>query len=529
MMAHILLFSLLNFIKVSPLMIVAFVSIVGILIFLYFTSEVMSKKVILFITLIVVIAFLVINCFIVLKNQPLQLKFRLAFMPLQQEVQSTDQRWQGEVFWSMVAQQLQQMVGDLAAVLSSDYLDEIINVDSLKIPEYVNRFNERIKTEYYLTGEVADQQFVYQFIKNEDQSVIFGDAVILEPKKFPQLSMVICNEIMDYFEMTPLGSAHKFREVTIESYQKFITAKEHYQNARFENAIQVAGEAIAADSNLVEAYLLAGKSNFELALEKRKQGEVPVELFEKSREFFEETIRLDSTNSEAFTFLGEYYVYSERWSLAEEALSLAYQLNPNFARIYLSLSLLHDSRYRKLGFKNEEQLYKRAIFMNPCYEDAYLMLSDYYLYANNRKDAVRVLKKYLKINPNSVRSLMALGKMYLVRNEMLKIVEVFNRVLELEPDNSDAYYNLGILYYNSKDYENAENFFKRALAIDNHLNSHLYLAYIYEEQGKLEEAIKHLRYRIRYRKGRDDEFAEEARKHLYNLIHQDSTVTETQK
>ena len=176
----------------------------------------------------------------------------------------------------------------------------------------------------------------------------------------------------------------------------------------------------------------------------------------------------------------------------------------------------------QLGYENEEQLFRKAIFFNPCYEDAYLMLSDLYLFENKRQQAIEVLQRILEINPDSVPVLMALGKIYLIRNDILKIIEVFNRVIELEPGNSDAYYNLGILYYNSEDYDNAEKFLKRAVAIDNHLNSHLYLAYLYEIKGEQEIAIEHLRDRIRYRKGLDDEFAEEARKCLFDLIHGDS-------
>ena len=208
--------------------------------------------------------------------------------------------------------------------------------------------------------------------------------------------------------------------------------------------------------------------------------------------------------------------------MAEKCLIKAYQLSPQNPRLYLTISRLHDFRYKKLGFKNEEQLFKKAIFVNPCYEDAYLMLSDFYLFENKRKRAIEVLEQILDINPNSVPVLMALGKIYLVRNDILKIIEVFNRVIKLDPNNADAFYNLGILYYNSKDYVNAEKFLKRAVAINNHLNSHLYLAYLYELKGEKEKAIEHLRDRIRYRKGLDDEFAEQARKRLFDLMHSDS-------
>ena len=57
------------------------------------------------------------------------------------------------------------------------------------------------------------------------------------------------------------------------------------------------------------------------------------------------------------------------------------------------------------------------------------------------------------------------------------------------------------------------------------MNAHLYLAYLYDVQGKKEKAIEHLRERIRQRKGLDDEFAEEARKRLFDLVHGDSILS----
>ena len=62
-------------------------------------------------------------------------------------------------------------------------------------------------------------------------------------------------------------------------------------------------------------------------------------------------------------------------------------------------------------------------------------------------------------------------------------------------------------------------FFEKAIEIDNHLNSHLYMAYIYELRGDMDNAVKHLRLRIRHKTGPDDEFAEEARKHLFKIMH----------
>ncbi|MDQ7051953.1 MAG: hypothetical protein Q9P14_03285 [candidate division KSB1 bacterium] len=54
--------------------------------------------------------------------------------------------------------------------------------------------------------------------------------------------------------------------------------------------------------------------------------------------------------------------------------------------------------------------------------------------------------------------------------------------------------------------------------LGNHRDSRLYLAKIAEKHGRLEEAIEYLRQRIRLKTGENDVYAEEARRHLFELM-----------
>lgn len=507
----------------SPILLVIFVSVIFILIYLYHTSELMNKKKLITILIIVIFLLVLTNLLIIRQNRPPKVKFRLTLVPVQSDSTSTPLSWMGNALSTMITRQLQHSVADQAIVSPIDWTQAVVQIDSIHYSDYLKKLNNRIKAEYILISELSGKELslnlTYQMIQAPSGAVIINRSILLDPQKLPDISSEICNEILSYFKMDLKIEKTVVRYTSPNAYQKYLAGKGFYEDKKYQFAIDFALQAMSADSGLVEAYRLIGKCYFMIALEKKNKGNSPVEEFEKAREWLSQAVAIDSSCDEAYNFLGEYYIYNERWSLAEQMLIKAYHLNPNNPRLYLSLSRLHQSRYQKLGFKNEKQLFDHSIFVNPCYEDAYLMLSDYYLFENKREQAIRVLEKILEINPKSVPVLMALGKIYLVKNEILKIVKIYNRVLEFEPDNSDAYYNLGILYYNSKDYDNAEKFLKRALSIDNHLNAHLYLAYLYETKGEYDHAIEHLRKRIRYRKGLDDEFAEEARKHLFKLLH----------
>ncbi len=515
-----------NLLTSSPILLIIFISIIFILLFLYKTSELINKKKLGWMLVMVILLFIFSNILIFIKNQPPKVSFRLSFFPLQTEPNLTRSTWIGKALLTMTTQEMQNSVLNQAIVSPVEWTEFIFKIDSANNLNYLKRLSQNIQAEYFLISKLSGDKFApkltYQMVQaNSGEAVINGEAT-LSPEKLPQISIQMSNEILKYFQIKPKKEVKFFTFISHDAYQKYLNGQNSYRQKKYQFALEQAQQAIAMDSSMVDAYLLTGKIWFMIGLDKKKKGDSPIEEFERAREWLSRTVELHSTRDEAYAFLGEYYIYRERWSLAEQMLVKAYQLNPNNPRLYLTFSRLHKFRYQKLGFKNEEQLFKHAIFINPCYEDAYLMLADYYLFENEREKAIRVLEQFLEINPDSVPVLMALGKVYLVRREIFKIIEIYNRVIALDPNNSDAFYNLGILYYNSEDYENAEKFLRRAIAIDNHLNANLYLAYLYEIKGDYDKAIEYLRRRIRYRKGLDDEFAEEARKHLFKLLHVDS-------
>ena len=517
----------------SPLLLIILLSLLAIVIYFYRSSELMSRKTLIRLIVAFVLIFVFVNSWIIFKNRPPRMNFRLTFIPLPTDLDVHESEWMGEALWTMIAKNLQASVEDDAIISPAEWLSDIAGMDSVYHGNDSKIFDHSDKNEYLLFGKLGLSKshpiLKVELVRASNRSIEISDSLHLNLHELPELSAQMSRRILSYFGLNLKETDSHRSLVAPQSYQDYIKAQRFFRDRDFALAINSAQQAIAVDSNLIDAYLLAGKSYFMAGVKRKELGESPVEEFESARDWLSRTIALDSTQSEAYVFLGEYYIYQERWSIAEEMLSRAYHLNPNIPRLYLALSRLHEFRFKKLGFANEEALFKRAIFIDLRYEDGYLALADHYLFDNRRQSAISVLEHYLAIDPNSVPALMALGKIYLVRNDIIKIIEIFNRVLELQPDNADAFYNLGILYYNTEDYETAEQFFLRAIDLNNHLNANLYLAYLYEAKGDYDKAIEYLRRRIRFRKGPDDEFAEEARKHLFKLMHRDSAATDLNK
>ncbi len=510
-----------------PVFVVIFVSAILILIYLYKTSEMMNKKILTWLIVSFSVIFIAATVFHLLKNRSPQLEFRLIVFPIQKSTTSDEIDWRSQAIWDMLTEELSRSVGDRAVVSPVEWTAALTGTDTSQNFNYFRNVSYKIGGDHFLIGQQKIENDVpglyWMLVHTENGESVLNGAFTLTVEKLPDYTQQVSKKILDNFDMEAAGIPTVINLIEQDNYKKYLDAQDRFNQKKYAEAAQMAEEVVSADFSFMAGFMLSGKSWFMAALDKKKTGESPVEEFEKARSIFSKIIEMDSSQAEALAYLGEYYVYQERWSLAEENLLKAFRTNPNLPRLYLTLSRLHSFRYEKIGFDNEEELFQRAIFINPCYEEAYLMLADYYLFENKRAKAIETLERYSKIDPNSVPTLIALGKIYLVRNEILKIIEIFNKVIELEPNNSDAYYNLGILYYNSKEFETSEKLLQRAIAIDNHLNAHLYLAYLYEAKGDYEKAIEHLRTRIRHRKGLDDKFAEEARKHLYKLMHQDST------
>jgi tetratricopeptide (TPR) repeat protein len=233
-----------------------------------------------------------------------------------------------------------------------------------------------------------------------------------------------------------------------------------------------------------------------------------LDLLEKDNAFQAVTLKLRFNLS----------VVQGSWNRSEALIKKVFSLNPNEASLYFLAARLHPSRFRALGFKNREQLYKRAIALNPAFVKAYLALGDLYYFRQNMEKSETVYRDLLRINPESVDALLALGKIYLYRGETVQLIETYERLLKNRPENPEVIYNLGIAYYNQNLYDRAIQLFQMAGDQYRVSDAFYYLGVIFMKLNRTEEAVESFRRRIDLRHGQDDFYANEAVKFLYQLL-----------
>jgi len=512
---------------------VALLAVCFIIYYLYKSSDFFTERVFNVSAIITVSLFLTTNLILWLSQRPTDQKQRLAIFPIDVSECVENDKWMGWAISEAVGDYFQRGTTSEFIIYPVDWLQPIINSDSLKFESYLKSFSSRVRIDYYFSGSLLHQDNSYYLQYHLHSSDKLIDSARMK---------IDCNDHYFGLNIARRIKSHLREEIEINGSNRqnieqlplknYILGKFALLADSASQAIEYLELATKYDSSFSRSFTYLAAANLQLGLKAKKSGHSSIQFYKSAKNCLEIAQKLNRSDSQNNIFYAKYYILMEKWNHAETILRQLITQDPNNPYSYLYLTQLHPSRYMDLDFKNEEELLRHALYLFPGFVEAAISLSDYYYnYLQDSKKAIEILQQMLTINPNQIAILTSLGKLYIAANQALPVMTTFKKIIEIDPLNSGVYYNLGIFYYNSEDYETALKLFKRAIKIDNHLDSHLYLAYIYEKMHKTEEshlkrkehlnkAIEHLRIRIRNRRGQDDLYAETARKHLFYLLHQ---------
>ncbi|RMG62858.1 MAG: tetratricopeptide repeat protein [Calditrichaeota bacterium] len=254
---------------------------------------------------------------------------------------------------------------------------------------------------------------------------------------------------------------------------------------------------------------------------KNRENQPWVRLLREAQAGLLEMARRDTaaalTNVRLNLMIGEAFLTEEKFDQAEPFLKQAYALDPYDAEVLEDLVLLHPSRYQDLGFADRNALYEYLLTVCPLDEDALIDFGDQKLifgpHLGSRSLRARdFLQHYLEMVPTSARAWNLMGKYYYLTLDRKKALEAFFRADSLDPHNPVIKFNIGATYFHQNRLEEAERYFKEAIALDDYLDAHLYLGEIYRRRGDCRRALAEYRYRVRHKTGEDDYYALQAMK-----------------
>jgi tetratricopeptide (TPR) repeat protein len=522
-------FENLNLPEITPVILILWAVCIFVVGYFYWHAPKKSRVRLVTILSVISTLFFFIWLYFWYQSRPPFTPVRIAVFPFVEQTNESDPiTWRSIALSEISTNYLNAINSEKLLAYQIDWIYTVANRDSLTLPIYVLDFSKRIKLDYAVLGRIVKKspelEVDFQLYRLVNKELLLNQTMTMKSGEFDELSKrltdVILGKVLGSEYRGNIGnSINSDTQLT-----NYFTARFSHLTEKGEPAVRFAELAVKEDSVSVICLNFLAELYLKRGFEKKNQGESPLDDFRSVKLILLKALSLEENQSTSLRLLAELYLLNKKWNQAETYLRRALKANPLDPQIYFDLIQLHPSRYKSLGYKNEKQLLKRAIYINPCYLKARLTLAKYYFRKNRQDLAIKAVKDLLRINPHSVEGLMELGRYYIAQKDVLNLLPTFEKVIQLDPNNADAYYNLGIVYYHSKDYDTAIRFFERAIQLGNHLDSHLYLAYIYELRGEMETAIEHLRIRIKQRTSQDDKFAEEARKHLFQIMSQSGVI-----
>jgi tetratricopeptide (TPR) repeat protein len=461
---------------------------------------------------------------------PAKVRPRLAIFPLIDFSFNDEKSWLGWAISDHAGQCIQNTCKNSFQIVPPEWVWEAMDPDSAVDPDYLVQYAHRIHLDYVLIGGLFADCLAcpveWQFIDVKKDSAVIIKKTDLDTLNEISTGAVLAHDVCSFLNNGPFMPVPT-PEKSIAQYT--ILIKHALAIRHFDQALSLAEKALIEDSTDVLVRSLYARSQLEVGIGQNSRGHSGDFHLAMARQSALNTLKTDSSNSEIYRIIGKVHVMNKFWDKAEKALTRALSCDPDNFRVYLDLTSLHSSRIKKLGFSNEEQLYRTAIGINPCFVEGRLRLAEYFYFNNLPVRSRQVIDELLDIDPRSMDGLLFLGKIAMAANDTTQIRAVYKKLLNMDPQNPIAFYNLGVYFFNSGDMEHAEESFNNAVRYGNYADAHLYLGQIYEKKGLIQQAIAEYRLRIRLKNGNEDPYLTKARTRLYQLTHPDSVSTDRDK
>jgi len=485
---------------------------------------------------------------------------RLAFFPLIINNQPKANKWISIAVPDFANEHLRDFKTSNALIYPLEWLFESVSLDSVGTVETILDFSKKINLDYIVYGvaeidgdNIKMKTTFRELLKDEqiDRLQINNQVTFVLKDLYTESQKIV----IDFLKFTDIDfqirDIHTDRLPATNVLISYYQGMELFFEKDYNKTLQILRKMSQDEINNIKTLRMFGMALSEQTFRKREKDKkeskengkgprddviVMIEEnanreFEIAETYLDRAINLDTLDDRSHAAMGWHFIQREKWWPAQKKLLRAIQLNPQnvFAKLYASW--LHHSRHEEMGFKDEGEILEDALELNSASIEIRIKLSNFIslynaTYSEEGERALNLLKEAIEINPYHEDALMSLSLLYQVRGDPVNALDIYSRILMINPKNSNAYYNMGILLFAEGDIDESEELFRRSIILSNHLDAHLYLAYILEKKGDLGEAFWHYRHRILNRQGNDDEYYKEAARQLrrYSPVEIDAEV-----
>ncbi len=183
----------------------------------------------------------------------------------------------------------------------------------------------------------------------------------------------------------------------------------------------------------------------------------------ESEKWFLKAIEINPNNVELYTDLGKLYRNMDQQDKAEAVFKKSIDIDPTYDLTYsYGLGFLYFDQKR---FLESEQMFLKALELNPRSEMAHMGLGDLYREMGRYEESEKRYQEAFAINPQS-ESYLGLGWLYIHEKRYEEAVEVLHLYLKNIREKGEVYYTMGHAYVGLENFDKARNAFTRAVELN---------------------------------------------------------------
>lgn len=211
---------------------------------------------------------------------------------------------------------------------------------------------------------------------------------------------------------------------------------------------------------------------------------------------FEEAVKLDGKNAQAYRAQGMTLEKLRTLDKAEEAYKMATTVKPDYVEAYFQLGYLQLSRKK---YEEGQTSFKKVIQINPGFQEgkaqeylklAYLKQGTAYYRQRNYPKAAAEYEAATQIDPSDATAFYNLGLMQKLARKYSAAEQAFETAVDLDPDYGKAHRALGDLYEDTGKNSSAVSAYLKAIKADDTDNtSRRKLASVYQKINQNDQAI----------------------------------------
>lgn len=170
------------------------------------------------------------------------------------------------------------------------------------------------------------------------------------------------------------------------------------------------------------------------------------------------------------------------------------RLNYNLGNEYLTMSFDQMNANRQEDYKQSIKYFKKALEVNPKYQNVLLALGLAYYNFNNPDSAKYAFEEAIRVKPDYSMAMFYLANIYINRNDYPTAIDLLKKAVKYEPEYLMAIYNLGACYQSTQKLDSAIVQFRRVTELQpafNNYKAYELMATDYATLGMADSARKY--------------------------------------